>query len=325
MEGTDDPVLVVADIVGPTVLGQGTAAGRRCTLIRLGGCNLSCSWCDTPSAWDSTRFDLDRILAQWPATQVALTALSCDPALVVVTGGEPLLQQRSPGWPILLRSLTGVEVGLETNGTIAPTEETLRGVSWVTVSPKLAHAGDPSWERIKGDVLMTWGQLAYSHDIEFVFVVRDSGDVATVNTLVLVHGLPANRVWVSPEGTTTATVVTRLHEVADAALGGGLQRRPADREPLRRLGGRATRGDRARRPVGIEPGRVRGATGVLAGGGAGAGGGADRGEVQADLGPRRGSGPISRSPSRSRCTGRSTASSGCGSGRSPRSPASRSS
>jgi len=226
MEGTDDPVLVVADIVGPTVLGQGTAAGRRCTLIRLGGCNLSCSWCDTPSAWDSTRYDLDRQLAQWPATQVALTALSCDPALVVVTGGEPLLQQRSAGWPILLRSLTGVEVGLETNGTIAPSEETLRGVSWVTVSPKLAHAGDPSWERIKGDVLMTWGQLAYSHDVEFLFVVRDSGDVATVNTLVLVHGLPANRVWVSPEGTTTATVVTRLHEVADAALEAGFNVAP---------------------------------------------------------------------------------------------------
>lgn len=223
---TDDPVLVVADIIGPTVLGQGTAAGRRCALIRLGGCNLSCSWCDTPFAWDSSRYDLNRNLAQWPASQVALTALSCEPPLVVITGGEPLLQQRSPGWPVLLRSLTGVEVGLETNGTILPTEETLRGVSWVTVSPKLAHAGDPSWERIKGDVLLAWGQLAYTHDVEFVFVVRDVTDVATINTLVLVHGLPPNRVWVSPEGMTAAVVVTKLHEVADAALEAGFNVAP---------------------------------------------------------------------------------------------------
>jgi 7-carboxy-7-deazaguanine synthase len=227
MEGyTDDPVLVVADIVGPTVLGQGTAAGRRCSLIRLGGCNLSCSWCDTPFAWDSTRYDLGRNLSQWPASQVAATALSCEPPLVVVSGGEPLLQQRAPGWPVLLRSLSGVEVGLETNGTIAPTEETLRGVSWVTVSPKLSHAGDPSWERIKGEVLLAWGRLAYGHDIEFVFVVRDSTDVATINTLVMIHGLPANRVWVSPEGTSAATVVTRLHEVAEAALQAGFNVAP---------------------------------------------------------------------------------------------------
>lgn len=226
MERYDDPVLVVADIVGPTVLGQGTAAGRRCSLIRLGGCNLSCSWCDTPFTWDSTRYDLTRHLSQWPASQVAATALSCDPPLVVVGGGEPLLQQRQPGWPVLLRALSGVEVGLETNGTIAPTEETLRRVSWVTVSPKLAHAGDPSWERIKGDVLIAWGQVALTHDVEFVFVVRDVADVATINTLVLVHGLPADRVWVSPEGLTTATVVTRLHEVADAALAAGFNVAP---------------------------------------------------------------------------------------------------
>jgi organic radical activating enzyme len=227
MEGySDDPLLVVADIVGPTVLAQGTAAGRRCATIRLGGCNLSCSWCDTPFAWDSTRYDLARHLSQWPASQVAATALSCDPPLVVVSGGEPLLQQRQPGWPVLLRSLRGVEVGLETNGTIAPTEETLRGVSWVTVSPKLAHAGDPSWERIKGDVLLTWGRLAHTHDIEFLFVVKDSTDVATVTTLVLVHGLPASRVWVSPEGSTMASVVTRLYEVSEAALAAGFNVAP---------------------------------------------------------------------------------------------------
>jgi organic radical activating enzyme len=229
----DDPVLTVADIVGPTVLGQGTAAGRRCSVVRLGGCNLSCSWCDTSFTWDSTRYDLRRHLSQWPATQVALTALSCEPALVVLSGGEPLLQQRAPGWPVLLRSLSGVEVGLETNGTIAPSEETMRGVSWVTVSPKLAHAGDPSWDRIKGDVLLTWGRLAYSHDVEFVFVVRDSTDVATINTLVMVHGLPADRVWVSPEGTTAATVMARLPEVAEVALAAGFNVAPRIVHPLR--------------------------------------------------------------------------------------------
>jgi 7-carboxy-7-deazaguanine synthase len=219
-------VLVVADVVGPTVLAQGTAAGRRCAIIRLGGCNLSCSWCDTAFTWDSNRFNLGRHLAKWPAEDVAHTALSCSPALVVISGGEPLLQQRSPGWSVLLQGLAQVEVGLETNGTIAPTEESLRGVSWVTVSPKLSHAGDPSWERIKGEVLIQWGRLAYHHDVEFSFVVRDSTDIETISTLVTIHGLPPHRVWVSPEGATPVDVVTRLHEVAAAAVSAGFNVAP---------------------------------------------------------------------------------------------------
>jgi hypothetical protein len=104
-------------------------------------------------------------------------------------------------------------------------------------------------------VLLTWGRLAYQHDIEFVFVVKDSDDVATINTLVMVHGLPPNRVWVSPEGATTATVVTRLHEVADAALEAGFNVAPRIVNPFG--GSEAARRVRAELDaVGVEPGRA---------------------------------------------------------------------
>ena len=43
-----DPLtLVVAEVFGPTVQGEGPSAGRRASFIRLGGCNLHCDWCDT--------------------------------------------------------------------------------------------------------------------------------------------------------------------------------------------------------------------------------------------------------------------------------------
>lgn len=227
-----DTRLSVADIVGPTVLAQGTAAGTRCSLIRLGGCNLSCRWCDTPFVWDSTRYDLALQLASWPAAEVAAAALSCAPSLVVLTGGEPLLQQRATGWQVLLDSLGAVEVGLETNGTIAPSEATLDGVSWVTVSPKLAHSGDPSWDRVKGEVLVRWGQLALTHRIEFVFVVQDHTDIAAIGQLAGVHGLPHHRIWVSPEGTTPATVINRLHLVAEEAVAAGFNVAPRIVQPF---------------------------------------------------------------------------------------------
>jgi len=187
----------------------------------MGGCNLSCTWCDSAFTWDSSRYDLSRELTYWPVVEVASQALACRPGVVVISGGEPLLQQSSGAWTMLLDALAGNEIGVETNGTIAPTDGTLTRVSWVTVSPKLAHSGDPAWARINSDVLVRWGELAVDHDIDFSFVVRDISDVATIGSLVTVHGLPPSRVWVTPEGTTAMIVLSRLREVADATLTAG--------------------------------------------------------------------------------------------------------
>lgn len=215
------PTLVVAGVVGPTAHAQGPSAGRRCSVIQMGGCNLSCSWCDSAFTWDSTRYELARELAYWPVAEVAAQALACEPSMVVISGGEPLLQQNSASWPMLLSALGGHEIGVETNGTIAPNEDTLRRVSWITVSPKLAHSGDPAWARIKADVLVRWGELAQHFDIDFSFAVRDVSDIGTIGSLVTIHGLPASRVWVTPEGTSAMAVLNRLRDVSDAALTAG--------------------------------------------------------------------------------------------------------
>lgn len=220
------PTLTVAGVVGPVIHGQGSGSGRRCSVIQLGGCNLSCTWCDSAFTWDDSRFDLRRELAEWSVTEIAHQAKLCRPAVVVVSGGEPLLQQNKPAWPALLASLADHEVGLETNGTIAPSNETLRGVSWVTVSPKLAHSGDPAWARINGEVLIRWGWLARRMDIDFSFVVRDVSDIATIVSLVRAHGLPEGRIWVSPEGTLPSVVLPRLAQIAGPDLEAGFNVSP---------------------------------------------------------------------------------------------------
>ena len=226
-EGTPgSPRLTVAGVVGPVIHGQGAASGRRCSVIQLGGCNLTCTWCDSAFTWDNSRFDLSRELANWTVPQIVRQALLCEPAAIVISGGEPLMQQNNPAWPNLLAALAAHEIGLETNGTIVPSTQTLRGVSWITVSPKLAHAGDPAWARINGDVLVRWGHLAQRMDIAVSFVVRDVDDIATVSTLVAVHGLPLSRVWISPEGTVPSVVLGRLQRIAGAALAAGFNVSP---------------------------------------------------------------------------------------------------
>ena len=189
-------------------------------MIQLGGCNLSCSWCDSAFTWDTGRYDLSHEVGYWPVTELVDAALACRPSVVVISGGEPLMQQNSGAWPMLLDALTGTEVGIETNGTIAPSETTVQRADWITVSPKLAHSGDPVWARINGDVLAGWGRHAQHFPVDFSFAVRDVSDVETARSLVLLHGLPEERVWIVPEGTTRATL-NLLDEVSDAALAAG--------------------------------------------------------------------------------------------------------
>ena len=84
-------------------------AGRPCTFIRLTGCNLRCSYCDTRYAYDQG-FDMDikQIIHQ-------IDSYNC--GLVEITGGEPLLQEQTP---LLIKKLllNGYQVLLETNGSL---------------------------------------------------------------------------------------------------------------------------------------------------------------------------------------------------------------
>jgi 7-carboxy-7-deazaguanine synthase len=90
-----------------SIQGESTFAGLPCTFVRTTGCNLRCTWCDTPQAFHGgTRMQRSDVLAR---------ALSFGTELVELTGGEPLLQ---PGVLPLMTELcdAGRTVLLETSG-----------------------------------------------------------------------------------------------------------------------------------------------------------------------------------------------------------------
>lgn len=91
--------------------GESTHAGRKCFFIRLSGCNLNCSYCDTlygRSAGAGVERSVDDLLQE---------ALASKLKLVEITGGEPLC---NPAAPRLCQVLLdhGFEVLLETNGSL---------------------------------------------------------------------------------------------------------------------------------------------------------------------------------------------------------------
>jgi len=210
------PRLPFVEAFGPTLQGEGPAAGRASSFVRFGGCNLSCSWCDSPYTWDAERFDLRKEIALLSPEDIV--ARIPDAPLVIVTGGEPLLNQRHKAWEqflFLLRQRFAY-VHIETNGTIVPNDVTLAYVDTFIVSPKQAHAGEH--KRTQNPALnVGWSKLHDDYEAHLKIVVEDAAGVDAAVELAMNHHWPKDRVWVMPEGTTADVLNARFPEVATAA------------------------------------------------------------------------------------------------------------
>jgi 7-carboxy-7-deazaguanine synthase len=99
-----------------SIQGESTHAGLPCVFVRLTGCNLRCSWCDSEYTFTGgSRMALEEVLEE-------VERLSPDGGLVEITGGEPMLQEREVV-PLMQRLLDdGYTVLLETSGERSLTE-----------------------------------------------------------------------------------------------------------------------------------------------------------------------------------------------------------
>lgn len=107
-----------------TIQGEGYHTGKAAYFIRIGGCDVGCSWCDTKFSWDPSLHPLVEV------ERIVEKALTHPAGAVVVTGGEPLMANLD-----LLTSMLkehGVETYLETSGAYP-----LSGTwDWICLSPK---------------------------------------------------------------------------------------------------------------------------------------------------------------------------------------------
>lgn len=107
-----------------SVQGEGVWTGTNAFFIRLAGCDVGCPWCDTKHSWNSYRHPQRNI------TDLISEAKAAHPAIVVVTGGEPLLHDLS-SLSFGLKA-ANLRVHLETSGA-----HPFSGIfDWVTFSPK---------------------------------------------------------------------------------------------------------------------------------------------------------------------------------------------
>lgn len=223
--------LFVNEVFGPTFQGEGPSTGKRAHFLRLGLCNLKCTWCDTAYTWDwkgeseMARANTDFQMG-WSKEQEAvphapnlllakLRALGTAP-LLVVSGGEPLLQRLAlhEFLNYASHSTEYTHVEIETNGTVSP--GTLKFISSVAfnVSPKLVGSGNDDRRR-NMDVL---DEFAHTHKARFKFVLTGEEDLDEAVFLVSTLGIDPSRVWAMPEGTDLEAVVQGGRDMAQSIL-----------------------------------------------------------------------------------------------------------
>jgi 7-carboxy-7-deazaguanine synthase len=104
--------------------GEGFHTGKPAWFIRVGGCDVGCSWCDVKESWNA---DLHPLTS---ADEIVRHAADCPAKAVVVTGGEPL--QYNMDYLCDQLHKQGVRTFLETSGS-----EKLSGTwDWICLSPK---------------------------------------------------------------------------------------------------------------------------------------------------------------------------------------------
>lgn len=230
--------LLVSEIFGPTFQGEGRSTGQQAVFLRLGGCNLHCSWCDTPYTWsfDKRHADMHQSGKQYDP-RVEMRRMSFNDIrhrlipiaeeiyagmipLLVISGGEPMLQQERVLQ--LLDELWGTVIyrtEIETAGTIKPypgfSRESAR-LRW-NVSPKLEHSGNSLEERYKPEAL----QWLAAHQASFKFVVQTESDFYEIERIIEDVKISPKNVWIMPEGTDPETILDRMRKLSQPVLDRG--------------------------------------------------------------------------------------------------------
>jgi 7-carboxy-7-deazaguanine synthase len=182
--------------------GEGSLVGVPSVFVRVSGCNLRCSWCDTPyTSWKPEG-------VQMSVAEIVVAVQAYGARHVVLTGGEPMLFAESNVLARELRTL-GMHLTIETAGTMYLAVE----CDLLSVSPKLANSTpDGDWRvrheatRHQPEVL---ARLFSEHAYQLKFVIAAEDDLDEVRRLIAEIGARQDCVMLMPEGTNASVVRER--------------------------------------------------------------------------------------------------------------------
>lgn len=205
--------LLISEIF-KSIQGEGVNLGAPSIFLRLGVCNLQCTWCDTPYTWKEGFTDYKEMSAAEVLKKIETLRKGTKIKNLVITGGEPLLQQAKL---IPLLSKLNMDMEFETNGSMKLTADMLALVKKkdirFTISPKLQDSGNKPYE------VQPYPKAVF----KFVYVSKKSEKL--ILDFLKTHPSD-NKVYIMPEGTSVAAMEEKYKDLLAFCMKNGFNFTP---------------------------------------------------------------------------------------------------
>jgi 7-cyano-7-deazaguanosine (preQ0) biosynthesis protein QueE len=196
-----------------SIQGEGPNFGKPAIFLRTAQCNLKCTWCDTKYTWDWENYDYTKEVKEMTLEEIKEQLLDLEIKHLVITGGEPLLQQDDLA-DLLSFLKPNFYVEIETNCTILPNKMLTDLVDQWNVSPKTENSGNPL-ELYENDECYYF--FANQENCFFKYVVEDESDISEIKKFVAKYNIPENRVQLMTQASTKEEISAREKSISELA------------------------------------------------------------------------------------------------------------
>ncbi len=196
-----------------SIQGEGPNFGKPAIFLRTAQCNLKCTWCDTKYTWDWKNYDYAKEVNEMTIEEIKEQILDLEIKHLVITGGEPLLQQDDLA-DLLSFLKPDFYVEIETNCTILPNKMLTDLVDQWNVSPKTENSGNPL-ELYENNECYYF--FANQENCFFKYVVEDESDIPEIKKFVTKYNIPENRVQLMTQASTKEEISAREKSISELA------------------------------------------------------------------------------------------------------------
>ena len=196
-----------------SIQGEGPNFGKPAIFLRTAQCNLKCTWCDTKYTWDWENYDYTKEVKEMTIEEIKEQLLDHEIRHLVITGGEPLLQQDDLA-DLLSFLKPDFYVEIETNCTILPNKMLTDLVDQWNVSPKTENSGN-SLELYENNECYHF--FANQKNCFFKYVVENESDIPEIKKFVAKYNIPENRVQLMTQASTKEEISAREKSISELA------------------------------------------------------------------------------------------------------------